>query len=319
VLGRTSVDLGISEPGAQADVRARFDRDGCVRDFEYTRRTRSGETRNLILDITPVTLDDTPHALTTVRDVTAQRRAEQQLLEQASLARLGQMLTVITHEVRTPLAGIRMVLQIIGGSLPEGSSERAAADDAIERVDAVAELMHDLLTFARPRALRMSQLDIRPLLERSVEFIRRDPLAADVAIVVDGNSPPVGGDSHQLSRVFLNLLRNAAQAMDGRGRIDIRIRAHDRQCVVSVTDYGPGIPADVRAQLFQPFFTTKKDGTGLGLATVRQIVELHRGSIAVASDPGQGATFEITLPLWQPVDGAPLSSYSIAEREGTGA
>jgi PAS domain S-box-containing protein len=207
VIGRMSAELGIFEPAAQAEVRERLGRDGAVRDFECTRRTRSGKERGVVLDIVPVDIGGAPHVLTTIRDITAQRRAEQKLAEQATLARLGKMMTAIAHEVRNPLAGIRMVLQILGGRLAEHGSDRA------------------------------------------------DPVAENVTVAVEGDAPTVGGDARQLSRVVLNLLLNAAQAMNGRGRIDIRIRAAESHCEVSVTDSGPGSAPDVRRRLFQPFVT----------------------------------------------------------------
>ena len=114
---------------------------------------------------------------------------------------------------------------------------------------------------------------------------------------VDGASPPVPADSDMLRIVFQNLLINSAHAMQGKGRIHVAVDTIDTDCQLTFVDGGPGIPADIRDKIFTPFFTTKSRGTGLGLPTVKRLVDAHNGKIAVTCPPAGGTTVVIRLPL----------------------
>src|SRR5439155_671557 len=122
------------------------------------------------------------------------------------------------------------------------------------------------------------------------------PEGVTVRVSANGGRRVLMGHYDPLRRAFANLLRNAAEAMQGRGAIDVTVTGDGRGLAVTIADHGPGIPDDLRAHVFEPYFTTKTDGTGLGLALVRQALEAHRGTIAVAETPGGGATFAIVFP-----------------------
>jgi hypothetical protein len=131
-----------------------------------------------------------------------------------------------------------------------------------------------------------------------------DPALKGIAVDIEGAVPALAADAELLKIVFQNLLMNGAQAMQGRGAVQVMIAPVDGICRVTVRDSGPGIPADVRERIFTPFFTTKARGTGLGLPTAKRIVEAHGGSIAVQCQPGAGTTVEVRLPLL--AEGTPL-------------
>jgi PAS domain S-box-containing protein len=230
-------------------------------------------------------------------DITERKRAETKLREQTTLARLGEMAAIVAHEVKNPLAGIRGAIQIIGSRLPDDNRDRPILRDIQERLDALNDLLEDLLLFARPKEPRTAPAAVRPLIETTVGLFKRDPGMAGVRVSVLGDSPTVLADAEQLRRVFLNLLINAGQAMDGHGVVHVVVSSNNEACEIAVKDEGPGIQPDVLERVFEPFFTTKHRGTGLGLPTARRIVERHGGSLQVTSAPGGGTLVLVSLPL----------------------
>ena len=156
--------------------------------------------------------------------------------------------------------------------------------------------MSDLLLYARPPRPRLTRVNVMELLQSLVTFFGADPNCRDLRVVVAGEVPPVQADPELLKVVFQNLLLNAAQAMDGRGEIAIRLRSTGDSAHIDIRDQGPGIPPEVRDKLFTPFFTTKARGTGLGLATVRRIAEAHRGHVEILESGSKGTTVRVTVP-----------------------
>ncbi len=242
-----------------------------------------------------------PYQYTAIRsDITARKAAEELLREQAALARVGQMAAVVAHEVKNPLAGIKGVMQVLMKRRPSNDPELVVMADVIGRIDALNELIQDLLLFARPKPLRMQTLELRALVEQSVDTLKHDPIGLDVDVTLD--MPPINhyGDPELLRAVFLNLLLNAAQAMDGRGRIQVRGIPVDGGVRFIVTDNGPGVPPDVRDRIFEPFFTTKSRGGGLGLPIARRTIELHGGTLALTCPASGGTEITIDLPRGTP-------------------
>ena len=141
-------------------------------------------------------------------------------------------------------------------------------------------------------------VEVPPLISMTADLLGGDPALKDVDIRVEGGSLPVVGDPELLKIVFQNLLVNSAQAMRGRGRIQVSIATIDSLCRISFADDGPGIPPEVRERIFVPFFTTKSRGTGLGLPTAKRLVEAHQGSIRVECPTGGGTVVTIHLPLF---------------------
>ena len=235
-----------------------------------------------------------------LHDLSARVRIEEQLREQTTLARLGEMAAVIAHEVKNPLAGIRGAIQVIGGRLPEGSRDAAMTKEIVARIDTLNELMKDLLLFARPPQPRPVAVEVTRLVSTTADLMRADPALKDVLVEVAGSAPPIEADPDLLKIVFQNLLLNSAHAMQGQGTIRISVAALDSSCQVVFSDAGPGIPPDIREKIFVPFFTTKARGTGLGLPTAKRLIEAHHGSISIDCPPGGGTTVSIHLPAQTP-------------------
>ena len=234
-----------------------------------------------------------------LHDLSARIRMEEQLRERTALARLGEMAAVIAHEVKNPLAGIRGAIQVIGGRLPKESRDAAVAKEIVNRIDALDELMKDLLLFARPPQPRLAPVDLADLVRTTADLLGGDPALNGVAVQLEGDAPAVMADADLLKIVFQNLLVNAVQAMQGKGAIRVTLEIVAGHSRVTLRDAGPGIGPDVLDKIFTPFFTTKARGTGLGLPTAKRIVEAHGGRIAVACPPGGGTTVTVELPSAQ--------------------
>ena len=229
-------------------------------------------------------------------EITDRKRSEERLREQEALARLGQMAAVVAHEVKNPIAGIRGALQVIGSRMAADARDKPIIGEIIARLDALNRIVQDLLVFARPRELRAEPTDLQSLVLTTVDHLKRDPALHALAIDVSGQAGVVNVDAEQLQLAVQNVLMNAAQAMNGAGAIHVAIARDGGLWTISVADTGPGMPSDVRAKVFEPFFTTRSRGTGLGLPIARRVVEAHGGTIAVDAAPGGGTVVSITLP-----------------------
>jgi signal transduction histidine kinase len=215
------------------------------------------------------------------------------------LAALGQLAAAIAHEVRNPLAVVRSAAQDLGQTLPPGDVEgHRAASFIVAEVDRLGSVVSSLLAFARPLQLQTRPTDIAHVLTRAVTLAggelaaKRVRLARDEATVL----PVVHADGDLVCQVLVGLLSNAVEATPPGGEIVVRTHAADGGVAVAVADGGAGIAPELRARVFEPFFTTRPNGTGLGLAVARQIVEAHGGRIDVGDRPGGGACFTIQLP-----------------------
>jgi two-component system sensor histidine kinase HydH len=196
---------------------------------------------------------------------------------------------VVAHEVKNPLAGIRGALQVLGSRMPPESGDAAVASQVVARLDALNELVDDLLVFARPPQPRLAPVDLSSVVSSTRELLSRDPMMVNVQLTVTGSAPKILADSALLNMVVGNLLVNSAQAMNGHGQIQMTLTDAGGATELVVRDTGPGIPLTVRDKVFMPFFTTKARGTGLGLPTAKQLVEAQGGTISLEC-PDEGGT-----------------------------
>jgi PAS domain S-box-containing protein len=264
---------------------------------EVTGLRKDGSTFPLHLSVGEITVGGERKFTGILHDLSARVQLEQQLREQASLARLGEMAAVIAHEVKNPLAGIRGVIQVLASRQVKEGAPSPILDDIVKRIDALDAMMKDLLLFARPPQPRRAPTDLVPLVSATAALLKRDPSMHDMAIDIEGSAPPVPADPEMLTIVFQNLLINGAHAMQNRGRIRVSVNTVDSMCQISFADAGPGIPDDLRDKIFTPFFTTKSRGSGLGLPTAKRLIDAHHGQIAIDSPPGGGTTVVVRLPL----------------------
>ncbi|HEY1304253.1 MAG TPA: ATP-binding protein [Vicinamibacterales bacterium] len=267
-------------------------------------RNRAKDGRFYWVDTTIVPfIDDRgqPYQYIAIRaDITARKVAEETLVRQAALAQLGEMAAVVAHEVRNPLAGIRGAMQILMARRGTADPEVGVLREVVARIDSLSELINDLMLFARPRPLRLDTIDLRGLVDEAIVMVRRDPATTDLEIVVHGQTISLTADGELIRATLLNLLLNAAQAIGGEGRVEVQTIVTGDSAVVEITDNGPGIPADIRHRVIEPFFTTKARGGGLGLPVARRTAELHGGRLTLVCPDKGGTVVTLTLPTRPP-------------------
>jgi two-component system sensor histidine kinase PilS (NtrC family) len=276
---------------------------GSVRRQEVDAHRPDGAVRRLGISATPLS-DHTGTNIGRVihfQDLTELRRMELQVQRSERLAGIGRLAAGIAHEIRNPLASISGSVEILK-SLPGADAEaRQLVDIAVREVDRLNRLVTELLDYARPHTEERQRLDLSEAaaeIGKAFEQERRDRV--DVVVEAEG-VVEIDGASGQLRQVLWNLVRNAADAMPEGGTIRIRAWHEEAtlgstEAVLCVSDSGVGIPREDLDRIFEPFYSTKTGGTGLGLATVARIVEDHRGTIDIVSEPGRGTTFTLRFP-----------------------
>jgi len=211
-------------------------------------------------------------------------------------ARMQQMLAGIAHEVRNPLAGMTLFTGILRDEL-EGDERRAHVEKIARELGYLERVVQEFLDFARRPAPELGDVAVRDLLEEVAQLVAADAERAGVEVAVEGDAPALRADAGQLRRALLNLARNAVQAATPGDGPAVRLSAHRQggEVHLEVWNRGREIPAEARARLFEPFFTTREKGTGLGLAFVREIAHDHGGRVDVTSADGE-TRFRVTLP-----------------------
>ena len=243
-----------------------------------------------------------PHgAICLFTDLTAIKDLEEQLRLKESLATVGELTAGIAHEFRNGLATIHGYSKLLDlNALPP--SYRPYVEGIRSETESLSQVVTNFLNFARPAQLTLTEVDLRAICERAADEIRPDARALGGDVEVRGDFGVIDGDEVLLRQAFSNLLRNALEACSGaeeppRITIQSEIDIAAKVSRIGVTDNGPGVPAALRERVFQPFFTMKRNGTGLGLALVQKIIVFHNGRIAIAAAPQGGASFQITLPI----------------------
>ncbi|MFP4347304.1 MAG: sensor histidine kinase [Thermodesulfobacteriota bacterium] len=225
-------------------------------------------------------------------------RLKEQLSRAERLSALGEMVAGISHEIRNPLGIIRSSAELLKKKMAKTEPSNSIPDIIVEEAGRLNNIITDFLDYARPKAPHMAPCHIDEVLKKNLAFLEPQLGAQGYQIKKhdNGDIPMVMADSDMMYQVFLNILINAIQAMPGGGEIQVGVESADDQVIVSFKDKGEGIPEDTLQKIWDPFFTTKETGTGLGLGIVKNIVEAHNGSIKIENRPIYGAEVTITLP-----------------------
>ncbi len=234
------------------------------------------------------------------REVTRERELQRELLQTERLIAVGKLAAGVAHELNNPLTGILTFAEDLLLDCADDDPRRGDYQTIVGEAMRCRRIVRDLLDFSRRKAPRLQRLDIGPVIRQTVDMVARQASFHDVAVDLGDMKqlPPVKIDAQQIQQAILNLLINARDAMDGRGKISITAAtADDHHIVIAVADTGPGIPDALRKKVFEPFFSTKGDqGNGLGLPAVVSVMDQHNGRVELDSAEGQGATFRLFFP-----------------------
>lgn len=216
------------------------------------------------------------------------------------LTLLGNMVGGIVHDLKNPLAAMRMSAELLGMKAADDKSKKIA-ELLLQQIDRLTAMIHELLEFARDRIeLKKQPCQVDDIVGHCRDFYLETCRSAELELDVKLNAQrPIEIDSVKIERVLMNLIKNAIQALKGKpgGKISIETSQNDCETRLVISDNGPGVPEVIRNMLFEPFVTAgKKDGTGLGLSIVRKVVESHGGKVECETETGKGATFRILLP-----------------------
>ena len=283
---------------------------GCLDQGKTFRReeveylTPSRELRQLGVTISPIlnTTNDVTGAICLLSDLTELAALQKQIHMKENLAALGELSAGIAHEFKNALATISGYAQMIRSEAQPGTELREHGQLILQQTRALTHVVTEFLKFARPLELANEQVPLRPMIEQILAEVTET--LPEVSITAEGEFADVSGDDALLRQAILNLARNAAEAVSenpGAGRVIIRGEIDNSGSLqgqkISIADNGPGIPPESIAKIFMPFYTTKVNGTGLGLAVVQKIVVQHGGSVEVRNQSHGGAEFIVWLPF----------------------
>jgi two-component system sensor histidine kinase HydH len=272
------------------------------REIRYHRN--GGDGLPMLLTVTPIQDEagSPGGAVVVLRDLSEIKRLEEQVRRTEKLAAIGRLAAGVAHEIRNPLSSIRGFAYLLGRGHAEETPAREYADVMVREIDRINHVVTDLLNFARPMALEPEPGMLADLIDHVVALVSADAKTHGVSIHVDcePGMPQVVLDPNQITQALLNLMLNAITAMETGGTVEIRawLVHHGQGVRIQVEDNGPGIDPEAREKIFEPFYTTRERGAGLGLAMVRKIAENHDGSVEVASPPpGKTGGTRFTLYL----------------------
>ena len=268
---------------------------------EILNRDRHGVERPVLLTITAIrdANNEVTHYIGVAVDRSEQRNWEMRVAHSDRLASVGQLAAGVAHEINTPLANVMLIAESLRRRTHDPDL-KSRLDTLTGQVDVAARIVRSLLDFARRDEPRIADIDLVTVARDAIEFVRgKQSPDVEIEQVYPAGGVPISGDRGQLVQVVANLLNNAYDAMEGKGRIRVEARIRDHVAELEVTDQGPGIAEEALGHIFEPFFTTKPEGqgTGLGLAVCHGIVQSHHGSIVARNIPGSGASFLVRLPL----------------------
>jgi signal transduction histidine kinase len=241
-------------------------------------------------------------------EIDERKRLEQAKLQVERLAMVGSMASRMAHEIRNPLGAMSLNLDSVREELNTAASAgqffgecQTLLREMRAQILRIHQVLQDYLRFGRMPSAQRADLSLNELLQEKLKFVQTslDERGVELQTDFDSDLEPVQGDAEQLWEAFLNLIRNAVEAMNDGGRLTVRTNRNTPNAIVSITDTGRGMSEDEAGRLFEPFFTTKSDGTGLGLAHTQQVVLEHGGKIRCKTALGKGSTFIVELPIAQ--------------------
>ena len=233
-----------------------------------------------------------------IQDLSQVKSLEEELRRSERMAALGKMAAGVAHELRNPLSSIKGLAILLKSRFQEKSPDQETADILVQEVERLNRSIGELLDYARPQKLIKEDVHPEEVVRKTVSLIRMDAESVGVRVEIrmEDDLPLVLADQDKLNQVFLNLFLNSIQAMEHGGRLDIRVATQGRNVLFTVKDTGCGVNKEDMPRVFDPYFTTKPEGTGLGLAMSVKIIEEHGGTMTFESEPDVGTTVVVSLP-----------------------
>jgi PAS domain S-box-containing protein len=273
--------------------------------------TKEGKEIPVTLSASIITIDGkevgSVGVFTDMREILQMRKdleeAHLQLVESERIASIGKMAAGVAHEINNPLSGILIYAEMLKEGLKEDGQHTEDIQEIIDQTLRCKNIVSELLEFSRQSVGKTSSFNLEVLVTKTLNLLVNQAFFQNISVNkhIDPELPPMVGDMGQLQQVFANLFINAADAMDGKGALDIKVRfdADRNQFVIRVSDTGPGIPEALREKIFEIFFTTKPagKGTGLGLTITKNIIKLHGGDVRIECPSEGGTTFILELPM----------------------
>ena len=228
-------------------------------------------------------------------------RLKEKLSRAEHLSSLGEMMAAVSHEIRNPLGIIRSSAELLKKKSAGDNRSDTITDIIVEESSRLNNIITDFLNFAKPQTPDLTPCRIDEIIQKNITFLSAQIAENRYAIETDfdGDAPAIPVDANMLYQAFLNILINAMQAMPDGGKISIRLRAAGPAVSVTFADNGEGVPAELLDKIWDPFYTTKEKGTGLGLGIVKNIIKAHGGRTSIDNRPGGGATVTVTIPIQQ--------------------
>jgi two-component system sensor histidine kinase AtoS len=268
---------------------------------EHDHRKKDGTVFPVEISAGLIEIGNHKFILNFVRDITERKRTEDALQRTEQLKMCGEMAVGMAHEIKNPLAGIKVSIEILLDELTLADNDREVLLKVLSEIKRLELLIKALLNFAKPPKPQFSLVDIQAILESVTSFSLKNPDFASIRVLrqYDECFPKTMADPMQLQQVFMNLILNAVEAMPHGGTLELKT-FHDKatqSLQIMISDTGDGIGDEMKDKIFQPFFTTKSKGTGLGLAITKRLIEQHGGNIIAENNYPKGTAFKISFPL----------------------
>jgi len=272
---------------------------GGGRPLEQDWYTLKGKVLNTEVVETMTTLDNEPAVQVIIRDISERKKNEELLINSEKLYVAGQLAAGIAHEIRNPLTSLKGFLQLIVSGRKNNETYYDIMNSELDRIE---DIVSELLMLSKPQVYQLSHHDVRNMMRETITLLETQAILHNISIHADYGDEPlwVYGVENQIKQVFINVIKNAIEAMIDGGGIQVKLYRIGEEVYVQILDEGPGISEDQLAKMGQPFYTTKEKGTGLGLMVSYKIVDNHRGRINVNSQIGKGTVVEIMLPFRSP-------------------
>ncbi|WP_206922281.1 ATP-binding protein [Alicyclobacillus suci] len=296
--------LPITPAAELEDIRTKFHEvvQGKVPFVEYEGKKicKNGQTLNVLVRLSPIrnARGKIVSISAVSKDMTELRNTQQMLINYEKLRAVGQLAAGIAHEIRNPLTSVMGFLQLMENTVPDSQQKYfSVMQNELARIESIT---NEMLALAKPQAMQYRPINLPDVLMDTVNLLSAQAHMNNIEIEIqfDSNEAPVLAEFNRLKQVFVNVIKNGMESMNGGGVLQIRMHQTGELVIVSFSDHGSGIPEEIMNKIGDPFFTTKEDGTGLGLLVSQNIIRDHSGTMDITSEYGKGTTVTISFPLY---------------------